>query len=73
MLDQVKIISPYKNKIDIAEHGVFNNLEYFMDIANGIRKIHLKKANELLPKVFRNLTDRSNIKELLSQDLSETK
>ncbi len=66
---QVKVISPYRNKISHAEHGVFNNLEYFMDVANGIRKVHLKKANELLPKVFNNLINRSNIKELLNQDL----
>jgi hypothetical protein len=44
-----------------------------MDIANGIRKIHLKKANELLPQVFNNLINRSSIKDLLQQDLQETK
>ena len=44
-----------------------------MDIANGIRKIHLKKANELLPQVFNNLMNRSRFKDLLKQDLKETK
>jgi hypothetical protein len=43
-----------------------------MDIANGLRKVHLKKANELLPQVFNNLVNRSNIKELLNEDLKET-
>lgn len=41
----MKIISPYQNKISNSQQGVFNNLEYFIDIASGIQKIHLKKAN----------------------------
>lgn len=70
---QVGVISPYRSKINQAEHGVFNNIEYFMDIAGGLRKAHLKKSNELLPQVFNNLVNRSNIKELLSRDLKETR
>lgn len=42
--DQMKIIYPYKSRIDGATKGVFKNIEDFLDISNGIRKYHLIKA-----------------------------
>ena len=44
LLSQVRVTAPYISRINAEENGVFNNLDDFLDVGNGLKALHLKKS-----------------------------